>query len=378
MLVGRVISRDITIGLAASAAALSRISTQRVILTRGRLLEGRAMKIDAVLHSKDLGDVAAESARAERIGHDTVWVTEQGTDPFLQAHSAALSTSRVQVGTAITVAFARSPMTTATSAWQLAAESGGRFILGLGSQVKAHIERRYSMPWGKPVAQMRDYILALQAIWRSWRSGEPLNYTGTYYHHTLSAPFWQPQLHDHRIPIWLAAVGPKMVELAGELCDGLLLHPFSNQAYEETVLLPALRRGLSAAGRDLDSIEVSRSVFMVVGDNEGESAARRDQARRQLAFYASTPAYRPVLDAVGLGELQPDLADLVRRQRWDVMPELLDDDFLRHFAVVGTAEQMPELTRRHLPEFVGATAAYGGWPIDDGRLTTVLSAFHAQ
>jgi probable F420-dependent oxidoreductase len=336
------------------------------------------MRIDSVLHAKDLGIAAVQAARAEKLGHDSVWVTEEGTDPFLQAYSAVTATSGVRVGTAVTVAFARSPMTTATSAWQLASISGGRFVLGIGSQVKAHIERRYSMPWGKPVAQMRDYIAALGAIWQSWRTGERLQHSGPYYTHTLSAPFWQPQTHHYDIPIWLAAVGPRMVELAGEMSDGLLLHPFSNREYEETVLLPALRRGMEKAGRSPGSVEVSRPVFMVMGDDESERAARLQQARRQLAFYASTPAYRPVLAAVGLDDLQPVLSNLVRDQRWDCMADVLDEDFLRHFTVVGTPEQMPTLTREHLPTFVTATSAYGGWPVDDAdRLAAVLGAFRS-
>jgi probable F420-dependent oxidoreductase len=336
------------------------------------------MRIDAVLHAKDLGTIGAEAARAEQLGHDSVWVTEEGTDPFLQAHAAATATTDVRVGTAVTVAFARSPMTTATSAWQLASVSGGRFVLGLGSQVKAHIERRYSMPWGKPVAQMRDYIVALRAIWQSWRTGGPLSHSGPYYTHTLSAPFWQPQAHDHDIPVWLAAVGPRMVELAGETCDGLLLHPFSNREYEETVLLPALLRGMEKAGRGPGSVEVSRPVFMVMGDSDGDRAARLQQARRQLAFYASTPAYRPVLAAVGLDAVQPELSDLARDQRWDHMADVLGDEFLQHFTVVGTPEQMPALTRAHLPSFINATSAYGGWPLDDpARLAAVLGAFRS-
>jgi len=336
------------------------------------------MRIDAVLHTKQLRIAGAQAARAEKLGHASVWVTEEGTDPFLQAYAAATATSNVRVGTAVTVAFARSPMTTATSAWQLASVSEGRFVLGIGSQVKAHIERRYSMPWGKPLAQMRDYIAALRAIWHSWRTGERLDHSGQYYTHTLSAPFWRPEVHDHHIPIWLAAVGPRMVELAGEVCDGLLLHPFSNREYEETVLLSALRRGMEKAGRSPGSVEVSRPVFMVMGDDDKDRADRLQQARRQLAFYASTPAYRPVLAAVGLEYLQPRLSDLVRDQRWEAMADLVDDDFLRHFVVVGTPEQMPALTRAHLPTFVTATSAYGGWPVDDeNRLAAILDTFRS-
>jgi probable F420-dependent oxidoreductase len=332
------------------------------------------MKIDAVLHTKDLRAVGEQALNAEKVGHDRIWVTEEGSDPFLSAYAAVTHTSKSGVGTAVAVAFARSPMTVAMSAWQLAGESDGRFVLGLGSQVKAHIERRFSMPWGKPVPRMHDYILALRAIWSSWRTGARLDHDGPYYTHTLSAPFWHPVMHSHRIPIWLAAVGPRMVELAGELCDGLLLHPFSNRAYEETVVLPALQRGLAKSGRDISAIEISRPTFMVMGDDEQQLQTSLEQARRQLAFYASTAAYRPVLDAIGYGDLQPALAQLVRQQKWESLGDLLDDDLLSHFVVVGKPEEMPQRARDLLPDLVTTTSPYAGWSVGDpDRLEGILS-----
>jgi probable F420-dependent oxidoreductase len=338
------------------------------------------MKIDTILHTKRLSEVGGLAARAEHAGHHAVWVTEEGTDPLLHAHAASLATARCQTGTAITVAFARSPMTVAQTAWQLSEASGGRFVLGLGSQVKAHVERRYSMPWGKSVGQMRDYLTAMAAIWSSWRTGERLNHEGEYYTHNLMAPFWRPEPHEHHIPVWLAAVGPKMVELAGELCDGVLLHPFSNPAYDDTVIRPALERGLARSGRTLADIEVSRPLFMVMGDDEQTFQQRRRDAGRQLGFYASTKAYLPVLEAVGLGDLQPQLADLARRQEWDQMAGLLDHEALEHFAVIGQPEQMPELTRKHLSGFITRTSAYSGWPVEDpDRLREILGRFdHEQ
>src|SRR5205823_3046264 len=214
------------------------------------------------------------------------------------------ATSTAEIGTAIAVAFARSPMTVAQTAWQLADVSGGRFRLGLGSQVKAHIERRFSMAWGRPVEQMRDFLDALAAIWESWRTGGRLQHEGPYYRHTLMAPFWVPEPHDHPIPVWLAGVGPAMLALAGERCDGVLLHPFATRAYDEAVVLPALQKGLAASGRTLDDFGVSRPVFMVMGDTDAELAERRRDACRQIAFYASTRAYQPVRDAI---------ADVARR-----------------------------------------------------------------
>lgn len=226
--------------------------------------------IDALVHTKWLVAIGAEAAAAEAAGHGAVWVSETGNDPFLHSYAAATSTNSAEIGTAIAVAFARSPMTVAQTAWQLADVSGGRFRLGLGSQVKAHIERRFSMRWGRPVEQMRDFLDALSAIWESWRTGERLQHEGPYYRHTLMAPFWVPEPHDYPIPVWLAGVGPAMLALAGERCAGVLLHPFATRAYDEAVVLPALQKGLAARGRTIDDFGVSRPVFMVMGDTEAE------------------------------------------------------------------------------------------------------------
>lgn len=335
------------------------------------------MKIDAVLHGKDLGAVGSAAARAEAVGHDAVWVTEEGTDPFLHAYAAGQATCACAVGTGIAVALARSPMVVAQAAWQLADASGGRFILGLGSQVRAHIERRYSMPWYQPVEQMRDHIAALRAIWESWRTRGRLDYRGPYYEHSLMAPFWVPSHHEAPIPVFLAAVGPRMLELAGELCDGVLLHPFSNRAYEETVVRERLAAGLAARGRGPAALEVGRPLFMVMGDDDQQVEARRREACEKLAFYASTKVYAPVLEAVGFGDLQPELAALARQQRWDDMASLVDGEVFDHFAVVGRPEQMPELARAHLSGLVTRVSSYLGWPIDDAdRLSEILSRFH--
>jgi probable F420-dependent oxidoreductase len=267
-------------------------------------------------------------------------------------------------------------MTVAQTAWQIAEAADGRFVLGLGSQVKAHVERRYSMPWGRQVEQMRDYLQALSAIWGAWRTGERLQHEGAYYTHTLSAPFWLPEPHDHAIPVWLAAVGPRMVELAGELCDGVMLHPFSNPVYDEAVVLPALERGLAKSGRTLADVEVSRPLFMVMGDDDETLERRRRDAGRQLGFYASTKAYLPVLEAVGLAELQPELSGLARAQEWDRMAGVAADQLLEHFAVIGRPEQMPDLAHEHLSKFITRTSSYSGWPIEDPeRLRGILARF---
>lgn len=335
------------------------------------------MLIDEILLDKSLGQSGVHAARAEAAGHSGVFATESGVDPFLQAHAGIMATERITVGTAIAVALARTPMTVAYSAWNLAEASRGRFVLGLGTQVKPHIERRYSMPWVSPLGQMREFLEALRAIWGSWRTGEALQYRGEHYTHTLMSPFWRPIEHDHEIPILLAAVGPRMTTLAAEAADGAILHAFTNRAYLEKVTIPALDEGLTRAGRSAEDLQVSIPLMMIMGDTDEELEARRADAVRQLAFYGSTPSYRPVLEVIGYADLQEELTVLSKRNAWDDMSSLITDELLDHFAVTGRPEDMPRLAREHLGPRVGRTSSYFGWRIDDpDRLRAVLGAFH--
>lgn len=337
------------------------------------------MQIDVTLLEKDLRRAGELAGAAERSGHHGVWATESGADPFLQAYSAISATDSCTVGTAIAVALARTPMTVAYSAWNLADVSGGRFVLGLGSQVKAHVERRYSMLWDKPVTQMREFILATRAIFDSWREGTPLQHEGEYYTHTLMSPFWAPSPHDHDIPIHLAAVGPRMVQTAGEVADGLLLHAFVNRAYLEEVTYPALDAGLAASGRQASDVSLSLPMFMIMGDDEQEIEARRKLAVKQLAFYGSTPSYRPVLDAVGFGDVQPELTRLSKAGAWDDLSALVSDELLGHFSITGKPEAMPALAREHLGGRIDRTTSYFGWPVSDpDRLKDILQDFNQK
>ena len=337
------------------------------------------MHIDITLMEKDLllaGDLASD---AETAGHHGVWCTETGVDPFLQAFEAIRRTDDVMVGTAIAVALARNPMTVAYSAWNLAQVSGGRFILGLGSQVKPHIERRYSMTWKSPVGQMREFMLATRAIFEAWRTGEKLSFEGEYYTHTLMSPFWAPTPHDHEIPIWAAAVGPRMMEMAGSAADGVLLHTFTNRAYLEKVAYPAMDKGMVDAGRTGSPLEMSIPLFMAMGDTDQEVEERRGEVAKQLAFYASTPSYRPVLEAIGYEDLQPDLTAMSKRGEWKEMASIVTSDLLDHFSISGAPEQMPELARQHLGDRVNRVTSYFGWPIADAdRLKEILASFTEQ
>ncbi|HXT91122.1 MAG TPA: TIGR03617 family F420-dependent LLM class oxidoreductase [Trebonia sp.] len=337
------------------------------------------MKLDAILPVDDLAAVAGAARELEAAGFDGAWTAEVGHDPFLPHAVAAVATERIQLGTSIAVAFARSPMTIAYTAHDLQAASHGRFILGLGSQIKAHITRRFSMPWGKPAAQMREYILALRAIWASWDEGRPLDFQGEYYRHTLMTAMFRPPPSPHGPPrVFLAAVGTAMTRVAGEVSDGLVVHGFTTERYLREVTLPALAVGTDRAGRTRSDVEVTCPGFVVVDDGTEAFAARLKATRRQIAFYGSTPAYRPVLELHGWSELADRLHALSvtkDESRWAAMGDLIDDDVLAAFAVVGgpTAAAV-ELKRRygdivdrvHLPAAAGLTPA---------ELGTFLSAF---
>ncbi len=299
------------------------------------------MLLDASLTSAE--DPAAAARELEGRGYAGVWASEVAQDPFLLLHAAALATSRVSVGTGIAVAFARSPMTLAYTAYDLQRYSRGRFVLGLGTQIQAHVERRFSMPWSAPAARMREYIAALRAIWASWTDGEPLRFRGEHYRHTLMTPMFTPARHDFGPPpVHLAAVGPLMTRLAGEAADGLLAHSFTTARYLRERTLPALQEGLDAAGRPRSAVQVVLPGFVVGGRDDAERAAAAAAVRGQIAFYGSTPAYRPVLELHGwadLGEQLHALSTSRREDRWQAMAELVDDEVLGTFAVVADPEE---------------------------------------
>jgi probable F420-dependent oxidoreductase len=254
----------------------------------------------------------------------------------------------MRIGTGIAVAFARNPMSTAYAAWDLQQYLAGRFVLGLGTQVKSHIERRFDMPWSFPARRLGEYVMAIREIWRSWQTGERLAFEGEFYSHTLMTPVFVPEASElPPPPVYLAAVGPKMCETVGLVGDGFISHPFSTPHFLLEVTLPAIARGAAAAGRSPSGIRVCAKSFVATGDTDDEIQAACRRVRHQIAFYASTPAYRPVLDLHGWGELQPTLTTLSRQGRWDDMAELIGDDVLHSFAAVGTPEEVAgELRRR--------------------------------
>ena len=304
------------------------------------------MKVDGGLMVNDLAAIPERARNLEAAGYDAVVSAELANDPLLPLLLAAEHSERVELHTSITVAFARSPMTLAQTAHDINAFSKGRLTLGLGSQIRPHITKRFSMPWDKPAARMREFILAMRAIWNCWYQGEPLDFRGDFYTHTLMTPMFTPRESRYGAPgVFLAAVGPRMTEVAGEVADGMIAHGFTTDAYMRKVTLPAIERGLAAAGRSRKDFEISCPLFVVTGADEREFAARRDAACKQLAFYASTPAYRGVLEEHGWGELQPELTRMSKRGLWDEMGGLIEDDILKTFAVVAEPDALPDALR---------------------------------
>jgi probable F420-dependent oxidoreductase len=313
------------------------------------MLRRFAMKVDQMSYVPSVVEAERLASEAEKFGYDGFWTTETQADPFLAGAVAVRAATRIEIGTGIAVAFGRNPLTVALQANDLQLLSGGRFLLGLGSQVKAHIERRYSMPWSHPAPRMREFILAVRAIWRAWETGEKLDFRGDFYTHTLMTPFFNPGPNPHGNPkVILAAVGPLMAEVAGEVADGIFCHAFGTERYLREVTLPALRRGAAKAGRSLDGFELLAPGFVVARDSEQERAAGIEFVRGQIGFYGSTPAYRPVLDLHGWGSLQAELNALTKQGAWDRLGGVISDEMVDAFAIVGTPEEAAaEVVRRY-------------------------------
>ncbi len=307
------------------------------------------MKFDIVLDADTIEQIRRTSQAAEALGFDAIWTPETRHDPFPQLALVAEHTKNMELGPAIAVAFARSPMHMAYVAWDLARYSNGRFILGLGTQIKPHIQRRFSMPWSKPAARLREYILALKHIWRVWQYNEKLNFRGDFYKMTLMSPFFHPgPIPNPDIPIYIAGVNQKLCELAGELCDGFHVHPFHTVDYLQKRIRPWVAAGAAKAGRRIEDVVFSTTIFAIVGDTEAERSQRRQEVRMQIAFYASTPSYRPVLDLHGWGEIGDRLGKMAVRKQWADMPALISDDMLDVFAITGTWEEIgPAIQARY-------------------------------
>jgi probable F420-dependent oxidoreductase len=306
------------------------------------------MKLDAGL-GHQLERVPASAREAEAMGFDGVRTAEMNHDPFFPLLLAAEHTQKVELISSIAVGFARSPMLLANIGHDLNAYSKGRVTIGLGSQIKPHITKRFSMPWGAPAAKMRELVLAMRAIWANWYDGTKLEFVGKFYNHTLMTPAFTPENKEYGAPkVILAAVGPHMTEVSGEVADGMIIHPFSTLPFIESVTLPAIERGLAKAGRKRADFEISYSNFVVSGRTEEEFKKSKQANKERIAFYGSTPAYRGVLESIGVGDLQTELNTMSKQGRWKEMGLLITDDILNEFAVVGEPKTIvPEMQRRY-------------------------------
>jgi probable F420-dependent oxidoreductase len=268
-------------------------------------------------------------------------------------------------------------MTVANVGWDLQAYSGGRFKLGLGSQIKPHIEKRFSMPWSHPAARMREFVLALRAIWSAWEDGGPLRFEGSFYTHKLMTPFFRPEPHPYGVPaVFIAAVGEGMTEVCGEVADGMLVHAFTTERYLREVTLPALSRGMARGGRSREGFELSCPVFVVTGSNDAEREQADRRTREQIAFYASTPAYRPVLDLHGWGDLQPELNSLSKNGEWVEMGRRISDEVLETFAVVDEPSKVAGRIIERYGDVLDRVSFYTRTDLPPEEVAAMVEGFH--
>lgn len=335
------------------------------------------MKVDTGIIEL-LSEVPELARRGENAGFDGLWSAETTYDPFFPLVLAAEHTERVELGTSIAVAFARTPMTVANVGWDLQNYSGGRFILGLGSQVSAHITKRFSMPWSKPAERMREYVMALRAIWHSWETGDRLDFRGHFYSHTLMTPFFSPGPNPHGQPkIYISALNPLMTQVAGEVCDGIILHGFTTERWVREVTIPNLQIGADRAGRDLNEIEVVSPAFIATGATEEALAAAVRGRREQVSFYGSTPAYRDVLDLHGWGDLSGELNALSKAGRWDDMIDAVPDEVLDAFAIVAEPSQVAAALDDRFGDVIDRVFVHADYAADPDTWSPVIEGIGA-
>ncbi len=337
------------------------------------------MKLDVGMLTHELTSIPAYARKVEALGFDCLWSSETQHDPFLPLAVAATVTSRVKLGTAIAVAFPRSPMVTAHIAWDLQRASAGRFILGLGSQVKGHNERRFSVKFESPAPKMREIVLALRAIWDCWQNGTKLSFKGQFYRFDLMTPFFNPgPIAQPKIPVYLAAVNAAMCRVAGEVCEGLHVHPFNSPTYLRDYVQPAVDEGLGRAGRARRDFTYATSTFVVIGDTEDEIRPARQAVRQQIAFYASTRTYEPVLAAHGWQDLVPHLHRKSVEGDWAGMASLITDEMIDTYAVTGSYDTIAARLQQRYAGLLNRTAFYQPHQsgLDDPRLPRVVKEFN--
>jgi probable F420-dependent oxidoreductase len=333
------------------------------------------MRVSMTVPTDDLGTVRTIYPELEALGYDRAFSFEAKHDPFVPLAVAAEHTTTLGLGTAVAIAFARTPMTLANVAWDLQTLTGGRFTLGLGSQIEQHVTQRFSMPWGRPVDRMRELVLGIRAIWSAWESGEKLDFRGDFYTHTRMIPAFDPGPAPSGLPlIFTAGVGPRMTAVAGEVADGFLVHPVNTRRSLLELTLPALADGAARANRTVADLEVVCVTVVVTGRTEEELARSREGFRRQLAFYGTTPAYQPVFALHGHGDLRPELARLAREDRWDDMAALIPDDLLETVAVCGEPDEIAPLLRARLAGISDSVSLVNNRAPDPEHFAEVVTA----
>lgn len=324
------------------------------------------MKLDVDIFSHSPSEAPSLAKKAEDFGFDCAWFSETQHDPFVQLAISAVATKRIKLGTSIALAFTRSPTTLAYTAWDLQALSNGRLILGLGSQVKGHIERRFGMKWESPAAKMKEVVTALRAVWKSWQDGSKLDFQGRFYKLDLMTPFFSPgTIGWPEIPVYVAGVNERMCAVAGEVADGLHVHPLHTPRYLREVIAPALSRGLAKANRARRDFVVAASVFVAVGSDRDEINGMKEFYRNQIAFYASTRSYRKVMELHGWGDVCDRLHALSVSGKWEKMGELITDDVLREFVVEATWDEAAEALNSRYRGLVERVRLYR--PFDGGE-----------
>ncbi|MFZ4669704.1 MAG: TIGR03617 family F420-dependent LLM class oxidoreductase [Microthrixaceae bacterium] len=335
------------------------------------------MHVSMTVPGDDLADARTIYRELEGLGYDRAFSFEAKHDPFLPLAVAAEHTDRIELGTALAIAFARSPMTVANAAWDLQLLTGGRFHLGLGSQIRPHVEERFSMPFAPAADRMRELVLAVRAIWSAWQDGTPLDFRGEHYTHTRMVPAFDPgPLEWGPPPVLLGAVGPRMTEVAGEVADGLLVHPVNTRRSLLELTLPALERGAGRAGRSIDDLELVCVTIVVTGRDEQEFVRSREAVREQLAFYATTPAYAPVFELHGYGDLGDEARQLARAGRWADAAALVDDALIETIAVVGEPAVVAEALRERLHGISDRVSLVNNRAPDPGHFAEVVDALH--
>jgi probable F420-dependent oxidoreductase len=327
--------------------------------------------------TEDLTQVRTLYPALEQLGYDRAFSFEAKHDPFVPLAVAGEHTTTLELGTAIAIAFARTPMTLANTAWDLQTVTGGRFVLGLGSQIRPHIEQRYSMPWSRPVDRMRELVAGIRAIWDAWQHGTPLRFEGDFYTHTRMIPAFDPGPNPHGPPrILTAGFGPRMTAVAGEVADGFLVHPVSSRRSLLELTVPALEAGARRAGRDPAELEVVCVTIVVTGRDEEELGRSREAVREQLAFYGTTPAYLPVFELHGYGDLHPELHRLARESRWEEMAGLIDDDLIETIAVVGEPHEIAPKIVERLAGISDSVSLVNNRAPDPRHFAEIVAALH--